>query len=67
MESAPAEQMMANLNGMIDAGSMAGKEFTQGGKTFKVAKMDNFSYTDPIDKSFSKNQVLTNSALLSMW
>ena len=56
-ETAPAEQMMTNLNNLIDTCSLVGKEYSHGDKAFKVAKMDNFEYTDPIDHSVSKKQV----------
>ncbi|CAG2234334.1 pgm [Mytilus edulis] len=41
-----------------DDGSLKGQTFSSGGKSYKVAITDNFSYTDPIDKSVSKNQGL---------
>lgn len=49
--------MMDNLNKKADDGSLKGQTFSSGGKSYKVAITDNFSYTDPIDKSVSKNQV----------
>ena len=49
--------MMTNLNNLIESGSLVGKEYSHGDKAFKVAKMDNFEYTDPIDHSVSKKQV----------
>lgn len=55
-ESAPAETMMENLNKKADDGSLKGQTFTSGGKSYKVAITDNFSYTDPIDKSITKKQ-----------
>jgi len=55
-ESAPAEQMMANLEKLVADPSTIGKEFSFGDKKFKVGIADNFSYTDPIDKSFTKKQ-----------
>lgn len=56
-ESAPAETMMENLNKKADDGSLKGQKLTSGGKSYKVAITDNFSYTDPIDKSITKKQV----------
>jgi phosphoglucomutase len=56
-ESVPAETMMENLNKKADDGSLKGQTFTSGGKSYKVAITDNFSYTDPIDKSIAKKQV----------
>jgi len=49
--------MIANLEQMIVEPTTVGKSYSQGGKTFKIAKADNFEYTDPIDKSVSKKQV----------
>ncbi|XP_063433611.1 phosphoglucomutase-1-like [Mytilus trossulus] len=57
-ESDPAKTMMDNLNKKADDGSLKGQTFSSGGKSYKVAITDNFSYTDPIDKSVSKNQGL---------
>jgi phosphoglucomutase len=55
-DSAPAEQMMTNLNNLVQDASFIGKSFSHADKTFKVAKADNFEYTDPIDGSISKKQ-----------
>ena len=49
--------MMAGLTAMIDSGSTVGKTFSKGDKSYKVSVLDNFSYTDPIDKSVSTKQV----------
>ena len=49
--------MMANLEAQVADQSLVGKDYRHDGKIFKVAKMDNFEYTDPIDKSVSKKQV----------
>jgi len=57
-ESAPCEKMMSNVETMILNPSFIGQEFKQGNKCFKVAKADNFGYTDPIDKSITKKQGL---------
>ena len=56
--------MMVNLNKAIAEQSLVGKAFTEGDKTFKVAKNDNFEYTDPIDGSVSRNQVKSKSDML---
>lgn len=48
--------MMKYLEQIIVDSSFIGKSFTSEGKTYKVAKADNFSYVDPIDKSVAKNQ-----------
>lgn len=49
--------MMAALDAMSDNASMVGKELSQSGKTYTIAKIDNFAYTDPIDGSVAKKQV----------
>lgn len=49
--------MMANLNAYVADQSNIGKVFTSGDKSYTLAKADNFSYTDPVDHSISKNQV----------
>ena len=58
VESDPANQMMANLDKMVTDSSIIGKQFQRGDKCYKVSKMDNFEYTDPIDGSISKKQVM---------
>jgi len=49
--------MISDLESYIADASSIGKTYSHGGKTFKVAKADNFEYTDPIDQSVSKKQV----------
>lgn len=56
-ESAPCNKMMAALDAMSDDPSLVGKELSHGGKTYNIAKIDNFAYTDPIDGSVAKKQV----------
>ena len=56
-ESAPANKMMDNLNAFVADASNVGKSYSSGDKTYTIAKIDNFSYTDPVDNSVSKNQV----------
>ena len=48
---------MADLDTLVADASFIGKTFTHADKTFKVAKADNYGYTDPIDGSVSKKQV----------
>ena len=65
VESEPAQQMMTDLRNKVSTETVAafiGKEFTEGDKTYKVAKADDFEYTDPIDKSVSKKQVLLGNS-----
>ena len=49
--------MISNLESYISDAASIGKTYSHGGKTFKVAKADNFEYTDPIDHSVSRKQV----------
>ena len=49
--------MMDKMEKTITDASFTGKEFSFGGKTYKVKVADNFSYTDPVDKSVSTKQV----------
>lgn len=55
---APCNDMMATLEKTITDPSFVGKDFSAGGKTYKVKLGDNFSYNDPIDKSVSTKQGL---------
>lgn len=55
---APCNEMMATLEKTITDPSFVGKDFSAGGKTYKVKLGDNFSYNDPIDKSVSTKQGL---------
>ena len=57
-ESEPASKMMANLESLIIDRSFRENPLSSDGKTYKVAKADNFSYTDPIDQSVSTKQVV---------
>lgn len=52
----PCNNMIATLEKSIADPGFVGKEYTSGGKTYKVKVADNFSYTDPVDKSVSTKQ-----------
>lgn len=54
-----ANKMMDALEKRMAEGGFAGTALTGEGKSYKVAKADNFCYTDPIDKSVSAKQVTT--------
>ena len=49
--------MMEELRRQVDSGSLLGKTFAEGGKSYTVETADDFSYTDPIDGSVAKKQV----------
>lgn len=49
---------MHHLETVIADKTFIGKSLSSGGKSYTVAKADNFSYTDPIDGSVAKNQVI---------
>jgi phosphoglucomutase len=57
-ELAPCNQMMTDLENLITKPEFVGKEFSNGGKIYKVKLGDNFSYKDPIDGSVATNQGL---------
>lgn len=57
-EGAPCNQMVADLETLITKPDFVGREFSNGGKTYKVKTGDNFSYTDPIDASVATKQGL---------
>ena len=48
---------MATIEKMISDKSLIGKEFAFEDKKYTLAKVEDFEYTDPIDKSVSKGQV----------
>ena len=57
VSSEAAGKMVDALNKHIADGSLVGKEFKSStGESFTVSETKNFDYTDPIDKSVSKNQ-----------
>jgi phosphoglucomutase len=53
-----AQKLVDHVNQLIKSSSFSGKSYTSSatGTSFTVAKAYNFDYTDPIDKSVSKNQ-----------
>lgn len=50
--------MMTDLENLITKPEFIGREFSNGGKTYKVKTGDNFSYKDPIDGSLASKQGL---------
>lgn len=56
-DTVAADNMMNHLENHMKSGNLVGKKFTSDGKNYIVKVCDNFSYTDPIDKSVAKNQV----------
>ncbi|CAO1374014.1 unnamed protein product [Diamesa serratosioi] len=57
-ELAPCNKMMDDLETLITEPVFLGRDFSNGGKTYKVKLGDNFSYTDPIDNSVATKQGL---------
>ncbi|XP_050333006.1 phosphoglucomutase [Bactrocera neohumeralis] len=57
-ELEPCNEMIATMEKNITDPSFVGKSFTSGDKTYKVKVADNFSYTDPVDKSLATKQGL---------
>jgi len=66
VDSAGADKMVEHLNAFIADKTTVGKEFTAAGKSFKVAKAEDFEYVDAIDKSIAKKQVETAVLLLGL-
>jgi len=60
VESEPANKMMKQLEELFASEDFVGSELkaTSSDKSFKVKEAANFSYTDPVDHSVSKNQGL---------
>lgn len=50
--------MMDNVETLITKPDFVGREFSNGGKSYKVKLGDNFSYTDPIDAAVATKQGL---------
>jgi phosphoglucomutase len=53
-----AQKLVDHVNGLINSSSFSSRVYTSSatGTSFTVANAYNFNYTDPIDKSISKNQ-----------
>jgi phosphoglucomutase len=60
VSSKDGDEVMRILGEHVSSGSLVGKTLTDdaSGTSYVVAATDNFEYTDPIDKSVSKNQGL---------
>lgn len=43
---------------MISDKSTVGKEYSHKEKKYKLARVEQFGYTDPVDKSVAKNEVI---------
>ena len=56
--------MIDMLRKLADDGSLTGKTYNEGlgvdHKTYEIQFMDDYSYTDPIDASVTKKQVVTH-------
>lgn len=63
--SAPCNEMIELLRTQLDGSSggtaLTGRSFTELGKTYTVARADDFSYTDPIDGALATKQVTLRS------
>lgn len=57
-ESAPCNQMMEELEKKVSSPEYKGVTLSAEGKSFTVQAGDNFEYTDPIDGSVAKKQVI---------
>lgn len=57
--------MMSHLNSQLQSNALIGQTLSAGsGEQFTVKTMDDFEYTDPIDHSVTKNQVISGLTLL---
>ncbi|KAG8898524.1 Phosphoglucomutase-2 [Tulasnella sp. 403] len=56
VSSEGAAKLVENLNNLIDSSTFPGSKYQSSSGEFQVASITNFSYTDPIDGSVSKNQ-----------
>lgn len=56
-----AVEMMEDLEAMMSDKAFVGQSFSMGEKMYKVERADNFEYSDPVDGSISRHQVIPNS------
>lgn len=52
---------MEDLEAMMSDKAFVGQSFSMGEKIYTVEKADNFEYSDPVDGSISRHQVISNS------
>ncbi|KAF8778487.1 Phosphoglucomutase-1 like protein [Argiope bruennichi] len=57
-DAEPCNKMIAELEGVMQSQKLIKKSFTSLNKTYIVSNMDNFEYTDPVDKSVASKQGL---------
>ena len=60
VESTKANAMVSHLRQLMETKSLIGQSF----EGYKIKEVDDFSYTDPIDHSVSKNQVIVSPSSL---
>lgn len=58
MDLDAAVEMMLDLELMISDRAFNGQVFTVGEKKYQVEAADNFEYSDPVDGTLSRNQVI---------
>uniref|UniRef100_A0A671TE12 Phosphoglucomutase-1-like n=1 Tax=Sinocyclocheilus anshuiensis TaxID=1608454 RepID=A0A671TE12_9TELE len=58
VDSDAANKMIDHLQTTMSDKAFVGQKFSSGDKTYQVEKADNFEYTDPVDGSVSKGQVI---------
>lgn len=59
-DASPCNQMIAELESACASQKLNKQSFSAEGKTYTVAKADNFEYIDPVDKSVASKQVSLN-------
>lgn len=52
----PCNAMIAQLEKTVADAAFVGRDFSAGGKTYRVKVADNFSYVDPVDQSVATKQ-----------
>ncbi|CAL1288759.1 unnamed protein product [Larinioides sclopetarius] len=57
-DAEPCNKMIAELEGVMQSQKLIKKSFTSLNKSYAVSNMDNFEYTDPVDKSVASKQGL---------
>ncbi|GBM06221.1 Phosphoglucomutase-1 [Araneus ventricosus] len=57
-DAEPCNKMIAELEGVMQSQKLIKKSFTSLNKSYVVSNMDNFEYTDPVDKSVASKQGL---------
>ncbi|GFR24333.1 phosphoglucomutase [Trichonephila clavata] len=55
-DAEPCNNMVVELDAIMQSQTLVNKSFSSLNKSYVVSKMDNFEYTDPVDKSVASKQ-----------